>query len=111
MQVLAEGVADKKVVAVGECGLDYDRLKFCDQATQQRFFAVQFELVRESGLPMFLHMRAASSDFLDIMAKHLPVFKGMPPYPTHVCFCYSSMHSVRIVRCCAPFPLYLALIA
>jgi TatD DNase family protein len=76
LQVLAEGVAEKKVVAVGECGLDYDREKFCGRDTQKRFFAAQFELVKEFGLPMFLHMRAACSDFIEIVGQHLPVFKG-----------------------------------
>jgi TatD DNase family protein len=85
VQVLAEGAACKKVVAVGECGLDYDREQFCDRATQKRFFAAQFELVRESGLPMFLHMRAACDDFIEILAAHLPLFKGTPPPPS-LCF-------------------------
>lgn len=76
MQVIREGVAEGKTVAIGECGLDYDRLQFCEADTQQRWFAAQFDLVREFGLPMFLHMRAARSDFVDILSAHLSVFRG-----------------------------------
>ena len=46
------------------------RLHFCDAETQRRYFARQFELARSSGLPMFLHLRAAAADFLDIVERH-----------------------------------------
>jgi TatD DNase family protein len=56
------------VVAVGETGLDYDRLQFCDAPTQQRFFETQIRLAEEFQLPMFLHNRASTLDFCRILA-------------------------------------------
>lgn len=74
--IIRDGQRDSKVVAVGECGLDYDRLHFCDRDTQCAFFALQFSLARSSGLPMFLHLRAAVGDFMDVVRQHQDDFVG-----------------------------------
>ena len=46
-------------MAVGEAGLDYARLQFCDAPTQRAAFAAQLEVAAQVGLPLFLHLRRA----------------------------------------------------
>lgn len=58
--------ATKKVVAIGECGLDYNRdLSPRDQ--QQLAFSEQLEVAAATGLPAFCHEREAHEDFLALI--------------------------------------------
>lgn len=59
-----------KVVSMGEMGLDYDRTSFCSEDTQRLYFEKQLEIADCVGLPLFLHCRAAWSDFFDIMERN-----------------------------------------
>ncbi|VDK35252.1 unnamed protein product [Taenia asiatica] len=60
-----------RVVAVGECGLDYDRVNFCPQEIQLQCFQEQLNLASESKLPLFLHCRNAFEDLISGIRKHI----------------------------------------
>ncbi|HEX7643815.1 MAG TPA: TatD family hydrolase [Burkholderiaceae bacterium] len=51
-----------KVVAVGECGLDYNRM-FSPREAQRMAFEAQLSGALETGKPLFLHCRDAHEDF------------------------------------------------
>ena len=53
---------DPRVVAVGECGLDYNRM-FSPREAQLKAFEAQLALADELGKPVFLHCRDAFEDF------------------------------------------------
>jgi TatD DNase family protein len=57
------------VVAVGECGLDFNR-DFSPRPIQERWFAAQLALAAELRLPVFLHERDAHARFVEILREH-----------------------------------------
>ncbi|KAN0031315.1 hypothetical protein ACTA71_010404 [Dictyostelium dimigraforme] len=65
----------ERIIAIGEFGLDYDRLEFCSKEIQLKCFEYQFQLTEKTGLPLFLHLRGnsesgACSDFIDIIKRN-----------------------------------------
>ncbi|HUT35232.1 MAG TPA: TatD family hydrolase [Planctomycetota bacterium] len=62
--------ADARVVAIGECGLDYFR-DHSPRDVQRRVFARQLALAKELGLPAVIHCRDAYADCLDIVDAEL----------------------------------------
>ena len=54
--------ADELVVAVGECGLDYNRM-FSPMHEQRAAFEAQIAAAVRTGKPLFLHCRDAFDDF------------------------------------------------
>lgn len=60
-----------KVKAIGEIGLDYHYEGY-DKAAQIKLFEDQLALAKELDLPVIMHCRDATEDFLDIMEKRRP---------------------------------------
>ena len=68
---LREVAAHPRVVALGECGLDYNR-NYSTHPDQERWFMAQLELGIELGKPLFLHSRDAHPRFAEILHQHRP---------------------------------------
>ena len=56
--------AHERCLAIGETGLDFYR-EGASRADQERAFAAQIELARETGKPLVIHTRAAGRETLD----------------------------------------------
>lgn len=80
-QLAMDGQSDKSVVAIGEIGLDYDRLEFCTKEIQKEYLEKQLQKFQSSadlnGLPLFLHNRNVGSDLLEVLKKDPQRQKGV----------------------------------
>jgi TatD DNase family protein len=69
LEALCHLAAMPQVVAIGECGLDFNR-NFSPPAQQLRVFEQQLELASELGLPVFLHERDAFEQQYSLLSKY-----------------------------------------
>lgn len=60
-----------EIVAIGECGLDFDR-NFSPRSLQEKWFEAQLRLAAEFQKPVFLHDRSASQRVVEILTPYLP---------------------------------------
>ena len=65
---LAEAAAHPRVIAIGECGLDYYYDK-SDRAAQRDRFEAHIEAAQQSGLPLVVHTRDAEEDTAEILER------------------------------------------
>jgi len=63
---LVEASEHPKVIAIGECGLDYYYDK-SDRAAQRERFEAHVEAARATGLPLVVHTRDAEDDTAEIL--------------------------------------------
>jgi TatD DNase family protein len=73
---------ERKVVGIGEIGLDY----YHDYGTkegQRKLFVQQIELANDLGLPVVIHTRDSDNDLISILKEHRPVKRG-------IIHCFSS---------------------
>lgn len=67
---LVEAAAHPRVVAIGECGLDYFYDK-SDRAAQRERFQAHIEAAREAGLPLVVHTRDAEDDTAAMLTREV----------------------------------------
>ena len=67
---LIEAAAHPRVIAIGECGLDYYYDK-SDRAAQRERFQAHIEAARATGLPLVVHTRDAEEDTAEILSREV----------------------------------------
>ncbi len=74
---------DSKVVAIGECGLDYYRLGEGTKEKQKKALVKQIELAAELGKPLMIHCRSAFKDLLEVLVGNQSLLKISDPGVIH----------------------------
>ena len=64
-------VGERKIVAVGEIGLDY-YYDHADRAVQRRVFEQQLQIAAEHAMPIVVHTREADQDTRAILTEYAP---------------------------------------
>jgi TatD DNase family protein len=67
---LVEAAAHPRVIAIGECGLDYHYDK-SDRGAQRERFQAHIEAARTAGLPLVVHTRDAEGDTAEILTREV----------------------------------------
>jgi len=65
---LVEGANHPRVIAIGECGLDY-YYDNSDRQSQRERFQAHIEAARQTGLPLVVHTRDAEEDTAEILGE------------------------------------------
>lgn len=97
LRTCLESRKDKKIMALGEIGLDY-YYDLSERTVQRAVFERQLELAKEYDLPIILHERDATGDCLDILRRfHKEGRLRELPGVCHCCSC-SLEASLELVK-------------
>ena len=91
LDLIRECAAHKKIVAIGEIGLDY-HYDFSPRDAQRAVFIRQMELARDLNMPVIIHSREATADTLEIL-KMFPEVTGV----VH-CFSGSDQTALEVLK-------------
>lgn len=97
----------RRVVGIGETGLDYYRLgarSLQDMEWQRRRFRTHIAAARELGLPLVIHTRSSANDTLGILREHEG--DGTGPVATGVFHCFTE--SLGIARAVLDMGFYVS---
>ncbi len=73
--VLSELAKEPSVVAIGECGLDFNR-NYSPQDIQLQVFESQIEIAGKISLPLFMHQRDAHKQFIEMLRANKNLFSS-----------------------------------
>ena len=65
---------DKRILAIGEIGLDY-HYDHADRSVQREVFARQLQLAADLDMPVVIHTREADDDMRDILREFSPLLR------------------------------------
>ncbi len=68
LEAIKQMATEKKIVAIGEIGLDY-HYEDTDKALQKKWFVNQMRLAETLNMPIVVHSRDAAKDTMDIMCE------------------------------------------
>ncbi|KAH9039950.1 hypothetical protein EDB84DRAFT_1560020 [Lactarius hengduanensis] len=91
-----------RVVAIGECGLDYDRTHFAPAAIQQKHFRSQLALAKITSLYSFILALRTSISFKYYVRKDLARMAGRPSVVEVVSFTVSQDQLRMPTTMCVP---------
>ncbi|TRZ80929.1 TatD family deoxyribonuclease [bacterium] len=82
----------KKVVALGEIGLDYSYAKTGkDKEAQKKAFISQLELAKELSLPVIIHCREAWTDLIKILKLEIKTLSTLDNLDTYLSACRGGL--------------------
>jgi TatD DNase family protein len=91
---LLQATQHRKVIGIGETGLDYYYDK-SDRQVQQALFRTHIRVARETGLPLIIHTRDAEEDTAAIIAEEME--QGAFPALIH-CFTASGHFAQQMLK-------------
>ena len=97
---LIETASNKKVVAIGEIGLDY-HYDNTDKELQKQVFVEQLKIAHQIGLPIVIHVRDAYKDLLDILIENKNLLTN-----GGIIHCFSG--SLEFAKECIKLGVYIA---
>jgi len=69
---------EPKVLAIGECGLDYYHLSEESKTRQKEIFIKQIELAKEVQKPLMIHCREAFGDLIEVLSGNRNILNAEP---------------------------------
>ena len=92
-RLVVDGPPDQRLVAIGECGLDY-HYDHSPRDTQRTAFAAQIGLAHQTGLPLVIHTREAWDDTFSVLRA-----EGVPARTVFHCFTGGPAEAERALAC------------